>query len=105
MTFCFLDILRHFGLSEFPAFELSLTLLEAGILLVDHIETAFAAYDLAISTALFNGCSYFHNSFVCVNRAAFPQSVSPITYNGKLFFPLINHMGSSPLPHGHPAGS
>jgi len=32
----------------------SLTLLEAGILLVDHIETTLAAYDLAISAALFD---------------------------------------------------
>jgi len=40
----------------------SLTLLEAGILLVDHIEPAFAADDLAIRTALLYGCPYFHIS-------------------------------------------
>ena len=40
----------------------SLTLLEAGILLVDHIEPALPTDDLAIRTALLYGCPYFHIS-------------------------------------------
>jgi hypothetical protein len=43
---------------------LSLSLLEAGILFVNNIQLALAANDLAISTAFFNGCSYFHNYFL-----------------------------------------
>jgi hypothetical protein len=39
---------------------LSLSLLEAGILFVDHIQLSFATNYLAISAAFFNGCSYFH---------------------------------------------
>ena len=39
---------------------LSLTHLEFGILLADHVETAFALYDLAVLTALLDGCLYFH---------------------------------------------
>jgi hypothetical protein len=34
--------------------KLSLTLLEAGILFVDHIQLAFTTNDLAIHAALFN---------------------------------------------------
>jgi hypothetical protein len=40
--------------------SLSLSLLEAGILFVDHVEFALPAYDLAINAAFFDGCSYFH---------------------------------------------
>ncbi len=40
---------------------LSLALLKAGILFVNNIQLAFAANDLAINTAFFNGCSYFHD--------------------------------------------
>jgi hypothetical protein len=39
---------------------LSLALLEAGILFVDHIQPTLATNDLAINAAFFNGCSYFH---------------------------------------------
>jgi hypothetical protein len=39
---------------------LSLALFVPGILLVDHVQFAFAPYDLAISTAFFDGCSDFH---------------------------------------------
>lgn len=42
---------------------LTLPLLEAGILFVDHIKLAFAANDFAINTAFLNGCSYFHIFF------------------------------------------
>jgi len=42
--------------------ELTLTLFEAGIFLVDDIQLAFAANDFAINTALFNGCPHFHVS-------------------------------------------
>ena len=38
----------------------TLALLEAGVLLVDHIQLAFPAYDLAIVAALLDGCPYFH---------------------------------------------
>lgn len=40
---------------------LSLTLLKAGILFVNYIQNALATNNLAINTALFNGCSYFHD--------------------------------------------
>jgi hypothetical protein len=43
---------------------LSLSLLEAGILFVDHIQPALSAHDLAIDAALFDGCSNFHNKFI-----------------------------------------
>ena len=39
---------------------LTLALLEARILFVNHIKFAFAANDLAIGTAFLNWCSYFH---------------------------------------------
>jgi hypothetical protein len=40
--------------------ELSLTLFKTGIFLVDDVQLAFAAHDLTINAALFNGCSHFH---------------------------------------------
>ena len=43
--------------------ELSLSLLEAGILFVDHIQLALSSHDLAICTAFLNGCSNFHILF------------------------------------------
>jgi len=39
---------------------LSLTHFELRVLLADNVETAFASYDLAIFTALFDGCLDFH---------------------------------------------
>jgi hypothetical protein len=39
---------------------LTLTLLESGILFVDHIKFTLAANNFAIRTALLDGCSYFH---------------------------------------------
>lgn len=39
---------------------LSLALLEAGVLLVDHEQFSFPLHDLAINTAFFNGSSNFH---------------------------------------------
>jgi len=43
---------------------LSLALLKAGILFVDDVQFALPAHNLAINTALFNGCSYFHIRFI-----------------------------------------
>jgi hypothetical protein len=40
--------------------ELSLTLLESGVLFVDHVQPALPAYDLAIVAAFLDGCPYFH---------------------------------------------
>ena len=48
------------GLRTGAGCELSLALLEAGILLVDDVQLAFPAYDLAIVAALLDGCPYFH---------------------------------------------
>jgi hypothetical protein len=39
---------------------LSLPLLEAGILFVDHIQLAFSSYDLAICASFLDGCPDFH---------------------------------------------
>jgi len=39
---------------------LSLALFKTGVLFVDDVQSAFATYDLAVCTALFNCCSYFH---------------------------------------------
>jgi len=44
----------------FTQLKSALTLLEAGVLFVDHIQPSFPAHDLAIGAALFNGCSYSH---------------------------------------------
>jgi len=40
--------------------RLSLPLLKAGILLVDDVQLALAAYNLAIRASFLDGCSYFH---------------------------------------------
>jgi hypothetical protein len=37
-----------------------LTHLELGVLLADHVQTAFASDDLAILAALLDGCLDFH---------------------------------------------
>jgi hypothetical protein len=42
--------------------NLSLALLKAGILFVDHIQLALAAHDLAIRTSFLNGCPDFHDN-------------------------------------------
>ena len=39
---------------------LALTLLVFGVLLVDDVKTSLAADDLAVRSALFDRCSYFH---------------------------------------------
>jgi hypothetical protein len=44
---------------------LSLALLKAGILFVDHIKLTFSANDLAVGATLLNGCSYFHFLKLC----------------------------------------
>jgi hypothetical protein len=44
--------------------RLSLTLLKAGILLVDDVQLAFPPHDLTIFTAFFDGCTYFHCSLL-----------------------------------------
>lgn len=43
------------------ATQLALTLLELWIFLIDNIDLAFAAYDLAVDGAFLNRCSNFHN--------------------------------------------
>ena len=39
---------------------LTLALLIAGVLLVDHVQSALAAHDLAVGATFFDRCSYFH---------------------------------------------
>jgi hypothetical protein len=56
-----LAALNTFGMNDL-LHKLTLTLFEAGIFLVDDIQLAFAANDLAINTAFFNGCPHFHVS-------------------------------------------
>ena len=46
------------GLTAF----LSLALLKAGILFVNHIQLALTTYNFTVDAALFDGCSYFHIS-------------------------------------------
>jgi hypothetical protein len=41
--------------------KLSLALLKAWILLVDHVQPSLSPHDLAIHAALLNCCSYFHD--------------------------------------------
>jgi hypothetical protein len=41
-------------------FQLTLALLKARILFVDHVQLALPTHDLAIGTALLDGCSDFH---------------------------------------------
>jgi hypothetical protein len=40
---------------------LSLALFKTGILFVDHVKLAFRSHNLAINTAFFDRCPYFHN--------------------------------------------
>jgi len=51
---------------------LSLPLLETGILLVDHEQFTLATHDLAIDTALLDGCSYFHMLSFLAPAASLP---------------------------------
>jgi hypothetical protein len=44
--------------------QLSLTHLELGVLLADHVQAAFAPDDLAVFAALLDGCLDFH-SLIC----------------------------------------
>ena len=44
----------------FLLLQLTLTLLEAGILFVNHVELAFATHNLAVYTSFFDRCPYFH---------------------------------------------
>ena len=41
--------------------QLSLTHLELGVLLADHVQAAFAPDDLAVFAALLDGCLDFHS--------------------------------------------
>jgi hypothetical protein len=45
---------------------LTLTLLEAGILLVNHIQLTLPPHDLTIGAAFLNGCTYFHDESICL---------------------------------------
>ena len=42
--------------------RLALPLLEAGVLLVDDVETSFPANDFAIGRTLLDGCASFHDA-------------------------------------------
>lgn len=48
-------------LTAFCSLILSLALLKAGILFVDHVQPSLSPHDLAICAALLNCCSYFHD--------------------------------------------
>jgi hypothetical protein len=41
--------------------DLTLTLLETRVLLVDHIQLALPSHDLTIGAAFLNGCTNFHD--------------------------------------------
>jgi hypothetical protein len=58
--------------------SLSLSLLEAGVLFVDHIKSALPTNNLAVGASFFNGCSYFHIICLAPERQPFG-----IIYNGK----------------------
>ncbi len=59
---------------------LALTLLVAGVFLVDHIKFALAADDFAIDTALLDGCPDFHGLPVYARCSVLPQVVNYIDY-------------------------
>ena len=44
---------------------LALALLKLGGLLIDHVELAVAAHDLAVGATFLDGCAYFHNRKCC----------------------------------------
>ena len=46
--------------------KLTLTLLEAGILLVDHVQLALPSHNLTIGAAFLNGCANFHVSIIYI---------------------------------------
>jgi hypothetical protein len=46
--------------SEVLKIELTLTLLKAGVFLVDNVELAVATHNLAVNTTLFDGGFDFH---------------------------------------------
>ena len=74
------------GLAAF----LSLALLEAGILFVNHIQLALTTYNFTVDAALFDGCSYFHFSFaLSVEPGALSLFSLPIAL-GYLFIPEID---------------
>ena len=60
-------------------FGLTLTSLELRVLLVDHIEATLTTYDLAVGSALLQGCSCLHIwrvlLFVSEHDSAFRQIV------------------------------
>jgi hypothetical protein len=51
---------RWFPLQQEAKFKLSLPLFEAGILLVDNIQSPFSSNNFAICAAFFYGCPDFH---------------------------------------------
>ena len=49
---------------DFYRIASALTLLQLRVLLVDDIQTAFPADNLAVSGALFKGCTDFHGAII-----------------------------------------
>jgi hypothetical protein len=47
---------------------LSLSLLESGVLFVDHEKSPFAAHNFAVGASFLDGCSYFHK--ICLGLPA-----------------------------------
>ena len=76
--------------------SLSLALLEAGILFVDHIQLAFTTNDLAICTSLLDGCSYFHKiSFWVETRLS---ALFRTYLYLKMILPLVKSYGEISTP-------
>jgi hypothetical protein len=61
-------LITETGCCTTAASALSLSLFEAGILLVDYIQLTLSSHNLAIGTALFDGCPYFHCFCFCCQR-------------------------------------
>ena len=75
--------------------QLSLSLLEAGVLLVDYIQSPFSSYNFAICTAFFYGCPDFHFYSVFVyQRLAFSVNYLYL----KMILPLVKSYGLISTP-------
>jgi hypothetical protein len=61
-----------------------LPLFETGVLLVNDIKLALPPHDLAIGTALFNGCTNFHDElfvfFIDIMQSATPRVMTIFIY-------------------------
>jgi hypothetical protein len=70
--------------------ELTLLLLKAWILFVDHVQAAFPPHDLAICAAFFDRSSYLH--FVCFLSLLIANSINLLALNylyRKMILPLV----------------